>query len=353
MRILFTFDTGYAPHAATVMESIIQNCPEKLDFAVIYYDLNNNIQRILTNHFAEKIKSIEFYQIDESVFAKVKNAKMLPWISLSTYLRLFTPMILTNDNHVIYLDCDILVQDNILNILNNADLSKPVCAVAEYDSAYKYRNVSDFELTKKAFVSPFIEEAYWYRTLMNLKMRPDAKYFNAGIMVINLSYWREHNIAEKALAFLLENPDKVFAVDQDALNHAINGDFHALHPKWNTAGTGGYELSGYSTQEIKESLSHPSIIHSVGPIKPWHYNYYTVSPKHQKKYKKYRNMTPWPKIEYKNVSTRQVLGKYLFCPMKRIVKKLLTFLTGKKLHSVVSFLGLNTSVNTHRAKMRL
>ena len=32
MNILLTFDSGYAPHASVVMESIIRHCPEKLDF---------------------------------------------------------------------------------------------------------------------------------------------------------------------------------------------------------------------------------------------------------------------------------------------------------------------------------
>ncbi|MDR1581885.1 MAG: hypothetical protein LBS55_01270, partial [Prevotellaceae bacterium] len=138
MRILLTFDTGYAPHAATVMESIIQNCPEKLDFVVIYCDLTKEIQNILSKHFEGKVNSLEFVQLEKTLIIDVvKNIKVIAhnW-NYNVYLRLYA-QILLQDGYVIYMDCDTIVQDNILKILENADLTKPVCAVTEYNPCYK------------------------------------------------------------------------------------------------------------------------------------------------------------------------------------------------------------------------
>jgi len=351
MKILLTFDTGYAPHAATVMESVIQNCPEKLDFAVIYYDLEDNIRDILTNHFAEKVKSLEFHQVDESVLSNIiKDIKSAEHLAgFNAYLRLFSPTILTNDSHVIYLDCDVIVQGNILNILTDADLSKPICAVTEYDPAYKYRDLSDLKLVERPFLNPLIYEAYWFRTYRDLKMHINAKYFNTGVMIINLKYWREHNIMKDALVFLLENPDKAFSADQDALNHVVNGSFYSLLPKWNY---GNAIFSNYSAQELTIASLSPSIIHFAGGVKPWHY---IGESKDQKLYRKYRKQTPWQKIEYKNISLILILKKRVFRPTMRFMKNILQCFIGKQnmRFLMLSLLKLNAPANLYWSKKRI
>jgi lipopolysaccharide biosynthesis glycosyltransferase len=349
MKILLTFDTGYAPHAATVMESIIQNCPEKLKFAVIYYDLSDEVRRALTDHFAEKVESLEFHKVEKSILTDalghIKSAEHLA--GFNTYLRLFAPMVLTDDTHVIYLDCDTIVQNNILNILNAADLSKPICAVVEYDSSYKYRNLMDLQPIEQSPKDPFIYEAYWSRTYRDLDMRFDAKYFNAGVLVINLNYWREHTITEKTLKFLFENPKKNFSADQDALNHVLNGDFHPLHPKWNNLAVWSAVFSNYSAHELQEANSFPSIIHVAGPVKPWHY---MGVRRYQKIYRKYRKLTPWPNIEYKNKTIKQILRKTIFLPIAAFINKPLTKFAYK---FGIPLYWLRRKTNMYWAKARL
>jgi lipopolysaccharide biosynthesis glycosyltransferase len=352
MKILLTFDTNYAPHAATVMESIIQNCPEKLDFAVIYYDLCVDTQHILEKHFASRINSLVFYHLEETVFSNQlkKNTKPLPWVGFNCYLRLFAPMIL-NDSYVIYLDCDIIVQDNILKILNDIDLSKPVCAVTEYDPAYKNKNLLELKPIERPFVDPLIYEAYWFRAYKNLKINIDAKYFNAGIMIINLDYWRKNNIMEQVLMFLIENPEKTYSADQDALNHIINGDFQPLHPKWNNAVVYNAVFTNYSTEKLETAYSKPSIIHAAGTVKPWHYMGNT---KYQKIYLKYRKLTPWKKIEYEDVSIKQIFIKFVFLPIMKFIKKIFFIIFGRyRKYSLISLLKLNASDNSFWAKARL
>jgi len=90
------------------------------------------------------------------------------------------------------------------------------------------------------------------------------------------------------------------------LNHIINGDFHPLHPKWNNIVVYDAVFSNYSTEELDTAYSKPSIIHAAGSEKPWHYMGYT---KHQKIYRKYREMTPWPKVEYKDNSMKNIIIK--------------------------------------------
>ena len=40
------------------------------------------------------------------------------------------------------------------------------------------------------------------------EMPKGAKYFNSGVMLINLDYWRQNNVGERAIAFVRDNPTK-------------------------------------------------------------------------------------------------------------------------------------------------
>jgi lipopolysaccharide biosynthesis glycosyltransferase len=318
MRILLTFDTGYAPHAATVMESIIRNCPEQLDFVIIYYELNQETRNILSKHFKEKVKSLEFYEVEEKAIMQFKLAKNVPHIQgFNVFLRLLIDEILPRlEKYIIYLDCDIIVQDNILKITEGMDLSKPVCAVTEYNPAYKWQYLSRAASIGKV-EHPWVQEAYWYRTYQNLEMDATASYFNAGIMVINLEYWREHKIAEKAIAYLLAHPDKCYAADQDALNHAINGNYSTLAPYWNTVANPVF--SGYTEQQLQKAQKSPCIIHTVGGVKHWHYMCANRNAK--KLYRQYRKLTPYPSIDYADKNLKNILKYQIMWLLKLIVRK--------------------------------
>jgi lipopolysaccharide biosynthesis glycosyltransferase len=109
-------------------------------------------------------------------------------------------------------------------------------------------------------------------------------YFNSGVMLMNLDYWREHRIAEKALAFANEHPEALVASDQCAINAVLHGRVKYLDPKWNCT------LSNAK----KYNAANPVIVHYTGRRKPWDeawrqpYGIY---------YANYSQSTPWP-IDY-------------------------------------------------------
>lgn len=320
MKILLTFDSGYAPHAATVMESVIMNCPEKLDFIVIYYDLTDEIRDILKLHFYNRVKSLEFYKLDERILSEIlkdtKTASHL--IGLNTYIRIFAAEILpSSDDYVIYMDCDIIVLKNILDIMKDVDLNKPLCAVKEYDPKYKLRDLGKIKYWEHPVINPLIYEAYWYRTYLDLHMDLNVPYFNAGVMIVNLNYWREHHFKDRLLKFMTNNSN-LFSADQDALNSICNGNFGVLEPKWNSVVLNSGIMNNYDFE------GSPSILHFAGPVKPWHY---TNISSERKEYLKYRKKTPWKKIKYADkISVKRLLYKNLYGPIKRIIE----FLLGRK-----------------------
>ncbi|MER7517203.1 glycosyltransferase family 8 protein [Streptomyces sp. NPDC126499] len=87
-----------------------------------------------------------------------------------------------------------------------------------------------------------------------------TKYFNAGVMVIDLDRWRTARIRERALHYARSHPDMRFA-DQEALNAVSGGAWTEFPREWNCP--------------VEEELlaahhqADPRIIHFLGPDKPW------------------------------------------------------------------------------------
>ena len=340
MKILLTFDSGYAPHAATVMESIIQNCPEKLDFAVIYYNLDAEIQDAFHRHFINRVNSINFYEADVTRF---KNVKSFPHITnpINVILRLLAPFLLPeSDEYVLYLDCDTIVEDNILKLLDGADLSKPVCAATEYNPNYKLRKLLNLKPIEISAMNTMIYDAYWYRTYLDLEIPLQNKYFCAAVLLINLQYWRFYKISEQAIEFILKYPERAFAADQDALNSVIKGDFYELHPRWNFMYQRIY--SGYSVEALREASTNPSVTHFKG----WNY----MSPEAiKKKYVKYRQCTMYPTITYKDKTLKNIIKKTL----NILFGKIANFLSQRNIIKSPSLVGQESFFATARLREKV
>lgn len=67
-----------------------------------------------------------------------------------------------------------------------------------------------------------------------MKISDTAKYFNSGIMIIDVEEWRRNSISEKVISFINNNSKDMFVFhDQDALNAILYDKWYGLHPRWN------------------------------------------------------------------------------------------------------------------------
>ncbi|MEI6239037.1 MAG: glycosyltransferase family 8 protein [Planctomycetia bacterium] len=107
-----------------------------------------------------------------------------------------------------------------------------------------------------------------------LSLPPDAAYFNAGMMVIDLGRWRRERIGQKALAFLRTH--RLPHADQGGLNAALSGQWKRLEPSWNLQA--GHLLTARSLthvvetpEALDEARRTPAIVHfNNSPFgRPW------------------------------------------------------------------------------------
>ncbi len=143
-------------------------------------------------------------------------------------------------DRVLYLDADTLVLDDIAPLVAT-DLGDAVVAA-----------VPD------AFVDARLRTGPGHRPAGT----PDVdRYFNAGVLVIDIPRWRAHEVSNRAVEYLASHPDTRFA-DQDGLNVACQGAWKPLPERWNFQD----RWARIHRMPVK---SRPAILHFVTGYKPW------------------------------------------------------------------------------------
>ncbi|MCC6982016.1 MAG: hypothetical protein IT535_01985, partial [Bauldia sp.] len=96
----------------------------------------------------------------------------------------------------------------------------------------------------------------------SLGMSEPFRYFNAGVMLIDIAKWRRDDLATRAIAFVRANPAVCRLVDEDALNAVLDGSFTEISPLWNMS-------AGIWLHPEIRALSGVAIVHYAGLAKPW------------------------------------------------------------------------------------
>jgi lipopolysaccharide biosynthesis glycosyltransferase len=256
MNVVFATDRGYLQHLTVALTSLLEN-NNGMNIYIINNDISESDWKKLEKLFAGKDSKLIDSKIDDS---QTENLITHSYFTKATYYRLFIPDIVKGDK-ALYLDVDIVINGRI-DDLYNAEISNTFLAA-----------VDDMEV----------------KNFHDLEMEHSAKYFNSGVMLINLEYWRTHNVKEKVIKFLDRKKALLRCHDQDGLNSVINGNWLELHPKYNLH-TRLLYIEYAPDSQIKEAIDNPVIIHYTGPSKPWHFRN-----KHPNKhlYWKYLKLTPY------------------------------------------------------------
>lgn len=295
MDIVCCLDKSYLMPIGVMIYSLCENNKsEDIIFHIVHNDLTVNEENSLRKIIDKYNKTILFHNINHSYLKNIKTGnKEQQKLSISTYYRLFLADILPKYiKKIIYLDGDIIVCDNLRELwdINIKDIA---LAGIPDDNLY-YGNIK--------------------QTYNHLKYSPSQGYFNAGVLLINLQYWREHNVMEDFMC-LIKSKNIFIHHDQDILNYTFREKKIFIPLKYNLMP--GFllkpqyrNISWEYNEEIEQSTKKPVIIHYTG-IKPW---YKECDHPYKKEFLKYKMLTEWKNTPLKtNYKIR----------IKRIIKKIL------------------------------
>ena len=269
MHCAFNIDSKYIQHCAVTLVSLFENNKEEaISIHIIARELTNNDKQILRDLTHRYHQEIFFYEPDMKLLEGFNIRKFSKRISIATYYRCILSAILPETIHkVIYLDCDIVIMDSILPMWETDLNGVGVAAVEDMGC----REPERYEV---------------------LKYPMEYSYFNAGVLLINLDFWREHNIAQACVDYFHMYPERILYNDQDLLNSVLYKDKILIDIKWNVQDA-FYRSASQIFKERKKShidaLLHPVILHYTNR-KPWSYD--SQHPL-RNKYFYYLDFTPW------------------------------------------------------------
>lgn len=269
IHVVFNLDDTYAPHCAATIASICENHvgSTSIHFHLLCLNLTEASKRLLILFVKECKYQLSFYDVDADLVTHLPNLTAHHHVTAATYLRLFLPKYLPKEIvKVVYLDCDVIVREDIEKLWNE--------------------NVEGFALAA-------IEDVPIFEHNDRLGLQKDASYFNAGVLVVNLEYWRRHQASARFMECLRTEKTKIKFHDQDVLNIVLVEEKKIISPEWNIMDILFAEPrripAGYM-QQTKGFLKSPAIIHFAGGLKPWDCKLHNPF---QKDYFYYLDLTPW------------------------------------------------------------
>ncbi len=239
-NICYSLDSNYAEQLAVSITSILKNADN--DDNINIYILDGGLKKDDKNKI-ELLKNIKAFNInylsvnekefkDCPLLAKQGEQHKDYHVTLPTYFRFKIAGLLSKLPKVLYLDCDVIIRTSLKELF---EISL---------DGYSVAMVLDSESIKEA-------------KRLNIK-----KYYNAGVMLINLDYWRKNNVEQQLFNCAKNNQDIILWQDQDIINLSLNQSIKEIDKVWN------YQYFQYENV-VAEDLANISILHLAGRFKPW------------------------------------------------------------------------------------
>lgn len=233
LQIVCCFDESFEAGFVVMLESLLEHLSESetVSLFLLYHRLAPITLERLEAHLSDRGVAAQLLRIDPGPLAGVGTPGHL---KVEAYFRLLIPSILpASVSRVLYLDCDLLITDDIRELWK-LDLDDKLIALAHN--------------------------------------------WNSGVMLFNLEQWRKQGTGPMLINYAKEYPEKCPLADNSAIMAKIDAeDIHFFDVRWNTSHEAG--------------PGHIGVVHFVGAIKPWHHFY--SHPHHRAEFFRYLDRTPW------------------------------------------------------------
>lgn len=286
--IVYACDNNFAPLLAASIKSIeVNSTGSQKDIYII----------------DDKISKINIKKIKQSITSKEINLKFIPAktiiskkyhipyfnntsLPVTTFFRLFIENFLPdNVTKVLYLDSDMIVLEDIKKLFET--------------------NIDNYILAAVQDPGILTFGCHWgggIRNYQELGYSADTKYFNAGLLLINLPMWIEHNTCRTALEYAVKYNKHIVYGDQYCLNAVLGDKWLELDSSWN---------------HLADTFNpNPNLIHYIGH-KPIYTNYANRA-EYKDIFFEYLNQTVWQNFKLIGRSGRMIamakrfIGKIMY-----------------------------------------
>ncbi len=234
--IFYAADENYMPYLAVALAALKESKTENYEYRI------HVLYSGALSEGAKKVKAMEeenfhiyFENVESKLYALRDCMYCRDYYTDAIFYRLMIPEMFPDYDKVLYMDCDTVALSDVAELYsipigNNYIGAVPDQAVAAVPAFRAY--------TRYALNIPF------------------QRYFNSGVIVMNLKKLREIGFYGK-FSEVLRSYDFTIAPDQDVLNLICKDKVHYYGGEWNQMPIGGKGT--------------PKLIHYNLSMKPWHY----------------------------------------------------------------------------------
>ena len=273
MEIVVCLDKWYVVPTGVLMYSV---CANNQDADITFHVLvDESVNQKAKSDLRDTVegfanKQVIFYNIDSHLIDSFPGRKILT-ITQASYYRLFlTEIVSQNVNKILYLDGDTIVRHSLKSLWETDLTNYALAAVTDMSSG----NIEFYNRLNYPF---------------------ECGYFNSGVLLINLKWWREKGVLNKFVDYIANYYERIKLQDQDVLNVVFSNQIKFLPVTYNfqhgfLLKKPSYDFGKYE-KEIEETRKDPTIVHyTLG--KPWEKMILDVHP-FSSTFIKYQMQTIW------------------------------------------------------------
>ena len=261
MTIVCATDDNFVQHCCVMLVSLLSNNSD-VTIYVLTEGLQPENEQVIKDEVAAKGGIVYFRNVDPAIIDRfpMPAGVELAHISRATYYRLLIADLLPREvEKVLYLDCDIVVNGAIAELWRTPMDNYALAAIPQV-----------------GFGNEAVRLGY-----------PIAYgYFNAGVTLMNLRYFREQDVTRRLMEYIASHYHDIKYHDQDTLNAVLYKETLHLMPQWNMTSNiyapgyrgladwqDGHVVNDYSTQKANalRHKRHPIVLHFVSKPKPWNH----------------------------------------------------------------------------------
>lgn len=240
--IFFASDDNYVPFLAVSIKSLLDNASK--DYYYNIYILTEGISRAneeRLKRYETENSEIVFVDLSSNI-AKIRDrlsSTLRDYYTESIFYRIFIAALYPEYSKAIYLDCDIVVLGDISEFYN-IDLGDNILGAITDDviaTNEDFRNYAKYGIGVDY-----------------------TKYFNSGVLVMNLDEYRKEKIQQRFVYLLIKHNFETAAPDQDYLNVLCYDKVRYIDKSWDKMPVG---------DDYDGALN---LIHYNNFRKPWYYD---------------------------------------------------------------------------------
>jgi len=296
IHVACTSNEKYMPHCAVMLLSLLRTNSNVCVHFLCDDALSSQSLSLLGRMVVRESGVFQAHSIPPGWVSGLPGLKNIPPLM---WYRVFLPVLMPENEKVLYLDADTLVMGDMSELWNT-------------------QLGSNFFAAVKNVLEP--EYASWPRSL---GLSLDSSYANSGVLLMNLAEMRARDFHKKVADYGRNPPCRLLWPDQDALNVVAESYVRFVHPRWNCQNSLFYLREAslvHGAAAVNDATRNPGVLHFEGGLKPWHYLSRHPFRSH---YLRYRRESPWPDVEIEGRSLVNMLLRPFPTPAAIKVLKLL------------------------------